>query len=198
MADPVVSDDNKTVPQRHEKHKTLSLVEVKAAILSGAQRTFLGVHESKTLKHLQIDEAKLGQVGVDGEPPESFWVNQVPETCTCLLREAAIRVMSANPSSTAAERLRNGVGDNLTVKRRSFKSNTLASVVYAKMNHHILGTQGDEITEAQFDSLLDFVDEVVEEELEQHSKLGVQNEQTGQCEGAISSSSGGSGSADGW
>jgi hypothetical protein len=28
MADLVQSDDNKTVQQRHEKHKTLSLVEV--------------------------------------------------------------------------------------------------------------------------------------------------------------------------
>jgi hypothetical protein len=51
MADPGLSADNKTVQQRHVKHKTLSLVEVKAAILSGALRTFLGVHESKTLKH---------------------------------------------------------------------------------------------------------------------------------------------------
>jgi hypothetical protein len=66
------------------------------------------------------------------------------------------------------------------------------------MNHHILGTHGDVIKEARFDSLLDFVDEVVEEELVQHSKGGVQNEQTEQCEGPISSSSSGSGSAEGW
>jgi hypothetical protein len=145
---------------------------------------------------LQIDEAKLRQVGVDGESAVSFWVNQVPEAC--LLREAAIRVMSAKLSSTAVERLWNGFGDNLTAKRRSFKNNTLATVVYAKMDHHISGTHGDEITEAQFDSLLDFVDEVVEEELVQHSRGGVQNEQTEQCQGAISSSSSGSGSADGW
>jgi hypothetical protein len=58
MVDLMPSDNNKTVQQRHEKNKTLSLVEVKAATLSGALRTFLGLHESKTLKHLQIDEAK--------------------------------------------------------------------------------------------------------------------------------------------
>jgi hypothetical protein len=100
---------------------------------------------------------------MDGEPPVSFWVNQVPETC--LSREAAIRVMSAESSFTAVERLWNGFGDNLTYKRRSFKNNTLATVVYAKTNHHFLGVHGDEITEGEFDSLLDSVDEVVEEEL---------------------------------
>jgi hypothetical protein len=44
MADLVLSDDNKTVQKRHEKHETLSLAEVKAAILAGALRTFLGGH----------------------------------------------------------------------------------------------------------------------------------------------------------
>jgi hypothetical protein len=66
--------------------------------------------------------------------------------------------MSATPSSTAVERLWNGFGDHLKAKRRSFQNNTLASVLYAKMNHKILGTPGDVITKAQFDSLLDFVD----------------------------------------
>jgi hypothetical protein len=61
---------------------------------------------------------------VDEESPVSFWADQVPETC--LLREAAIRAMSAKPSSSAVERLWNGFGDTLTAKRRSFKNNTLA------------------------------------------------------------------------
>jgi hypothetical protein len=102
------------------------------------------------------------------------------------------------PSSTAVERLWNGFGKNLTAKRRSFKNSTLATVVYAKMNHQILGTHGNVITGAHFDSLLDFVDEVVEEELVQHSKGGVQKKQTEKCEGAIASSSSGSGSSEGW
>jgi hypothetical protein len=63
IADLVLSDDNKTVQQRHEKHKTLSLVEVQAAILSGALRTFLGVHESKTLKHCKLMMISLGKWG---------------------------------------------------------------------------------------------------------------------------------------
>jgi hypothetical protein len=107
-------------------------------------------------------------------------------------------VMSAKPSSTAVKRVWNGFGNNLTAKRRSFKKSTLATVVHAKMNHQILGTHGDVITGAQFDSLLDFVDEVVEQELVQHSKGGVQNEQTEICEGAIASSSSGSESSEGW
>jgi hypothetical protein len=65
------------------------------------------------------------------------------------------------------------------------------------MKHHILGTHGDVITEAQFHTFLDFVDEVVEEEIVQHSKGGVQNEETEQCSGAISSSSSDSGCAEG-
>jgi hypothetical protein len=93
--------------------------------------------------------------GVNGESPVyvSFLVNQVSRTC--LFREAAFRVMSAKPS-TAVERLRNGFGDHLTAKRKSLQDNTLASVVYAKMNHKILGTHGDVMTKAQFDSLLYF------------------------------------------
>jgi hypothetical protein len=105
----------------------------------------------------------------------------VPETC--LLREAAIRVMSTKPSSTV-ERLWNDFGDTLS-KCRSFKNNLLATVVCAKMNHNIFGTHGDVVTKAEFESLLHFVHEVVEEELVQHSKGGVQNEQTERCEGAI-------------
>jgi hypothetical protein len=71
-------------------------------------------------------------------------------------------------------------------------------VTHAKMNHHILGTHGDVITEAQLNSLLDSVDEVVEEERVQLSKGGGQTEQTEQCEGAVSSSSSGSGNVEGW
>jgi hypothetical protein len=139
----------------------------------------------QTLKHLQFDEAKLRQVGVHGESPVyvSFLVNQV--STTCLFRETAFRVMSAKPS-TAVERLWNGFGDHLTAKRRSFQNNTLASVVYAKMNHKILGTHGDVITKAQFDSLLEFVGEAVEEELVQHSKGGVQKKQTKLCDHLMS------------
>jgi hypothetical protein len=53
------------------------------------------------------------------------------------------------------------------------------------------------IAEAQFDRLLDFVDEVVEEELVQHSNGGVQYEQTEESDGTISACSSGSGSAKG-
>jgi hypothetical protein len=66
------------------------------------------------------------------------------------------------------------------------------------MNHHIVGTHGNVITEAQFNSLLDSVNEVVEEERVQLSKGGVLNEQTKQCDGAVSSSSSCSGGTEGW
>jgi hypothetical protein len=41
------------------------------------------------------------------------------------------------PQDAVVERLWNGFGDNLTANRRSFKDNTLATVVFAKMNYHI-------------------------------------------------------------
>jgi hypothetical protein len=188
MADFVLPDQHKTVQQRHAKNKSLSLVDVKAALLSGPLRAFVGVHETKTLKH----------VGVDGEGPVSFWLHQVPEDC--LLREAAVRVMSAKPSSTAVERLWNSSGDNLTAKRRSMKNSTLATIVYAKMNNHLLDNrQASGMTDTPgFESLLDFVDEMHEEELLQQSKGGVQCDQRSASLGAGTSDSSGSGDADSW
>jgi hypothetical protein len=44
---------------------------VKAALLYGALRAFVGVHETKKLKDLQIDEDRLKQVGVNGDVPVS-------------------------------------------------------------------------------------------------------------------------------
>jgi hypothetical protein len=119
------------------------------------------------------------QVGVDERFPVSIWVNQKPERC--LLRGAAMTEMPAKPSDTAFERLWIGFGDHLRAKRRSFKNGVLATVPYAKMNHRVLGTHGNMNPEAQFDSLLDFVEEVVEEELVLDTKGGVQNEQNEQC-----------------
>jgi hypothetical protein len=111
------------------------------------------------------------------------------------LRGAAIREMSAKPSHTAFERFWSGFGDHLRAKRRSFKNDALATVPYAKIDHRVLGTHGNTTPEAQIDGLLDFVEEVVEEELVLDTKGGVQNEQTEQCWGAISSSYCRSGSA---
>jgi hypothetical protein len=126
MADMVLADSHKTVRDRSSQAPYMSLLDSKQALLSGALKAFIGMHEKKRLKHLNIDENKLKQHGVDGGTPLSFWQHDVPTQC--LLREAAIRVMSAKPSSTAVERLWNAFGDNLTAKRRSMKNKTLRSL----------------------------------------------------------------------
>jgi hypothetical protein len=70
------------------KKRTVALSDVKQALLSGALKAFIGVHESKKLRHLGINEDKLKQFVVHGETPVSFWVHDVPHDC--LLREVAI------------------------------------------------------------------------------------------------------------
>lgn len=170
MADLILPDNHHVVVQRRKKSGgELSLLSCKQAILSGALIAFLGVHATKKLRHLGISEEKLNQFGVDGEPPVSFWEHQVP--ADCLLREAGIRVMSAKPSSTAVERLWNAFGDNLTAKRRSLKNETLATVVYAKMNMFLLDSsqnqQAQELLDSSFEDVLEFVDSMIDEDLVQ-------------------------------
>jgi hypothetical protein len=200
MADIVLHDTHKTVVERSKKMPTVALVDVKQALLTGALRAFIGVHQSKKLKHLNISEDKLKQFGVDGEAPVSFWVHDVPHDC--LLREAAIRVMSAKPSSTAVERLWNAFGDNLTAKRRSMKNSTLSELVYAKMNVDLLDTgDGKQLTDIPlFESVLDFVDAVIEEE--DAEQLGSGADCASDADMVVSedggASSSGSGDADAW
>jgi hypothetical protein len=145
----------------------LSVVEAKRALLSGALKAFVGVHESKKLKHLGISEEKLKEAGSSDDTPASFWVHDVPSDC--LLRQVGIRVMSAKPSSTAVERLWNSFGDNLTAKRRSLLNETLQMFVYTKMNHWLLQLDGVDASieqqEYSFQSVLEFVDEMIESEL---------------------------------
>jgi hypothetical protein len=55
----------------------------------------------------------------------------------------------------------------LTAKRRSMKNNTLATLVYAKMNVDLLDNiDGSKLTDSpMFESVLDFVDAVIQEEM---------------------------------
>jgi hypothetical protein len=79
--------------------------------------------------------------------------------------------MSAKPSSTAVEQLWNAFGDNLTAKRRSLKNETLATVVYAKMNMFLLDSsqnqQAQELPDSSFEEVLEFVDSMIDEDLVQ-------------------------------
>jgi hypothetical protein len=80
-----------------------------------------------------------------------------------------IRVISTKPSLTAVERLWNSFVDNLTAKRRSSLNDTLHMFVYTTMNHWQL--QFDEVDasieqlECSFQSVPEFVDEMIENEL---------------------------------
>jgi hypothetical protein len=78
--------------------------------------------------------------------------------------------MSAKPSSTAVERLWNSFGDNLTAKMRSILNETLQMLVYTKMNHGVLKHDAVDLGSVDvkdygFQSILEFVDELIEEEL---------------------------------
>jgi hypothetical protein len=77
--------------------------------------------------------------------------------------------MSTDPSSTAVERLWNSFGDNLTAKRRSLLNDTLNTFLYTKLNHWLLQFDGVDAFIAQqeysFQSVLEFVDEMIEKEL---------------------------------
>jgi hypothetical protein len=168
MADLVLPDTHRVVMERQKSSPLMSTLEVKRALLSGALKAFIGVHEKKKLRHLGISEEKLKEAGSGAETPASFWMHQVPTDC--LLREVGIRVLSAKPSSTAVERLWNSFGDNLTAKRRSMLSDTLQLLVYAKMNHHVLKYDGVEFggvdtTEYEFQTILEFIDEQIDNEL---------------------------------
>ena len=141
VADVALRDDHQLVVKLRQKNGCLPILGTKQTLLSGALKAFIGV-QVKKLKQLGICEDRLQQFGVSAEPPAAFWEHEVP--VTCMLREAGIRVMSAKPSSTAVERLWNAFGDNLTGKRRSMKNSSMAEMVYAKMNIHLI----DDIAQA--------------------------------------------------
>jgi hypothetical protein len=94
-------------------------------------------------------------------------VHDVPNEC--LLRQVGIRVMSTKPSSRAVERLWNSFGDNLTAKRSFLLNDTLQMFVNTKMNHWVLQFDGVDATieqlEYSFSSVLEFADEMIENEL---------------------------------
>jgi hypothetical protein len=164
MASVALPDSHKTLVEVQKKNPAMSVVETKQAILSGALKAFIGVHSIKKLKHLDICEEKLRQVGINGDAPVAFWEQEVP--VSCLLREVGIRALSAKPSSTAVERLWNAFGDNLTAKRRSLKNSTLAQLVYAKMNICLLDSSiHEQNVPAEFGNVLEFIDTVIEQEI---------------------------------
>jgi hypothetical protein len=82
MADLVLPDTHTLVIGRQKSSPDLSPVEAKRALLSGALRAFVGVHDKKKPKHLGVDEGKLKEAGSGGDAPVSFWVHEVPTACS--------------------------------------------------------------------------------------------------------------------
>jgi hypothetical protein len=78
--------------------------------------------------------------------------------------------MSTKPSSTAVKRLWNSFGEDLTVKQRSLLNETVQMLMYTKMNHWLLQFDGVdaciEQLEYSLQSVLEFVDEMIGNELE--------------------------------
>lgn len=171
------------------------MLEAKRALLSGALKAFVGVHPKQRLKHLGISEEKLQEVGINGDSPSHFWQREVP--MNCLLREAGIRAMSAQPSSTAVERLWNVFGDNLTAKRRCLKNSSLGQLMYARMTMVVLDKNTPDVV-SEFENVLEFIDSVSEQELVD----GIDGEEVvaegNQLHDTDSDDSSGSGNAEEW
>lgn len=64
MASVALPDSHKTLVEVQKKNPAMSVVETKQEILSGALKAFIGVHSIKKLKHSDICEEKLRQVGI--------------------------------------------------------------------------------------------------------------------------------------
>jgi hypothetical protein len=102
MADMVLSDDHKLVLAKIMNDPILSMVEAKRALLSGALKAFVGVHESKKLEHLGISEKELQEAGSSDDTLASFWLHDAPSDCfpqagghSCYVRKAIINSCEA-------------------------------------------------------------------------------------------------------
>jgi hypothetical protein len=104
--------------------------------MSTKLKMWLGTHTKYNKVHLGVDNRKLEQCTAECDCID-FWSTDVPAD-RCWLRRAAMRVLCAKPSSTAAECLWSHFRDVFAVKRKAMMSNTLQKLVYVKMNMHIL------------------------------------------------------------
>jgi hypothetical protein len=105
--------------------------------LSAELKAWLGIHPNpKVALPPGVQAAKLLQCTSDCDPFD-FWSTEVIADKSCL-RKAAMRVLSAKPSSCAVERVWSHFRDVFSPKRRSLLSTTLRRLVFVKLNMHMV------------------------------------------------------------
>jgi hypothetical protein len=144
MVDMVISDDNDVFENyvlrfrsADPSHECMSLLSIKQQRLPAELKASLGMSKHTTgRKSLGITESQLEQC-VASSDPVHFWQYDVnPEKS--FLRDSALRVLCAKPSSTAMKKIWSHFRDTFTTLRRSMCRSTLHTTVYTKLNMHLI------------------------------------------------------------
>lgn len=113
--------------------------------LTGELKAWLGIHpNAQVTLPPGVQASKLNMCTSDCDPFD-FWSTEVMADKSCL-RKAAMRVLSAKPSSCAVERVWSHFRDVFSPKRRSMLSTTLRRLVFVKLNMHLI--PHDSLTQA--------------------------------------------------
>jgi hypothetical protein len=120
--------------------------------MSGELKAWLGIHPSpKVSLPPGVQASKLLQCTSECDPFD-FWSSDVIAEKSCL-RKAAMRVLSAKPSSCAVERVWSHFRDVFSPKRRAMLSATLRRLVFVKLNMHLV--PHDSLSETDMNSLVE-------------------------------------------
>jgi hypothetical protein len=114
--------------------------------MSGELKAWLGIHPSpKVTFPPGVQASKLLQC-TPGCDPFDFWSTDV------IAKKSYLRVLSANPSSCAVERVWSNFHDVFSPKRRAVLSDTLRRLVFVKRNMHLV--PHDSLSETDMNTLV--------------------------------------------
>lgn len=113
----------------------MAVQDAKVLVLGTHLRAFIGVHPKVTTSKLKITDESLGNC-VMGTSPMAFWQMHVPETVW--LRLLAMRLLSARPTSCAAQRTWHVFEDTLNKKRCSVGKGRMSQLLHSRMNMHLV------------------------------------------------------------
>jgi hAT family C-terminal dimerisation region len=144
--------------------------------MSGELKAWLGIHPSpKVTLPPGVQASKLLQCTSECDPFD-FWSSDVIAEKSCL-RKAAMRVLSAKPSSCAVERVWSHFRDVFSPKRRAMLSSTLRRLVFVKLNMHLV--PHDSLSETDMNSLVEidesWVQSIVEATEQYDREIEIQN-----------------------
>jgi hypothetical protein len=135
------------------------------------------VHPEHGRSKLRITDELLAKHG-DDDSPLTFWQVSCPNSC--LLRKAALRILSGKAAALGVERLWSAARITLTDIRRSMLTSRLMQLLKCKLNVGLLEDrvfldklcvkllEDDLAFQSIFDDLLQFEEE---EQIEEHARL---------------------------